>query len=337
MVRFCAGALMVAALLFYPETALNAAREAMGVWYATVAPAMFPFMALMPMLTCSASARAWERLLGGIMRKIFRMPGAAAPAMAAGMIAGSPAGVHAAVRCKGLSRETRARIIYCTCGLSPAFLVTGIGAAMLNSTGAGRTLLAAQIAAQITMLLVTRDWPAGAPESMEDSNADAEPVRTAVYNILTVCGYMMLFSAAAAVFARAVRSEIAGAAALCLMDVPSAARKIAGIPMDERAKIMALAALTGSGGLCIAAQNLAAAKKSGVKAKKYLAARACHAVLNTGYAALLSGFDRNAQGKTPDPMEFSALILAFLLIPALIYLKKDLFLNKRIFEGTPGK
>lgn len=335
--KTAAGILLAAALLIYPETALNAAREAMNAWYATVAPAMFPFMALMPMLTCAASARAWERMLGGLMQKVFRLPGAAAPALAVCMIAGSPAGAHAAVKCKGLSREQRARIIYCTCGLSPAFLITGIGAAMLNSPEAGRTLLAAQLAAQLTMLLITRGCRSGQPDSMEDAPEDAEPVRAAVANILAVCGYMVVFNTAAAVFAAAARSDIAGKTVLCLMDVPSAARFLAGITMNERGKIIAIAALAGFGGLCIAAQNLSAAKKAGVQAKKYVAARGCHALLNAGYAALMTTEGFTIKGKTHRPLEFSALILTFLLIPALISLKKDLFLNKRIFEKSSGK
>ena len=42
-----------------PEVALNAAREAMASWASSVAPALFPFMALMPLLTCDDAARAY--------------------------------------------------------------------------------------------------------------------------------------------------------------------------------------------------------------------------------------------------------------------------------------
>ena len=91
-------ALAVAALLVFPETVLTAAQQAMYSWYSSVAPALFPFMALLPLLTCRESARIYERLLGRLTRAVFRLPGAAAPAVVVGMTAGSPAGAIAALR-----------------------------------------------------------------------------------------------------------------------------------------------------------------------------------------------------------------------------------------------
>ena len=97
--RWITGLLIFALLLCRPEAAANGAREAMAQWYYAVAPSLFPFMALMPLLTCPEAARAYERLLGRAMRALFRLPGAAAPAMIAGMAAGSPAGAeHARAR-----------------------------------------------------------------------------------------------------------------------------------------------------------------------------------------------------------------------------------------------
>lgn len=325
------------ALLIYPETALNAAREAMCAWYMTVAPALFPFMALMPMLTCEAGAQMWERLMGRAMRPVFNLPGAAAPAVVVGMIAGSPAGAHAIAKCHGLGRSQRARLLYCVGGLSPAFLITGVGAAMLGSPVDGHILLRAQIAAQITMLLLTRgvrDEPSMPTESIR---ADAEPIRAAVAGVLSVCGYMMLFNIAAALIAKIARSQTAGLAALCLLDVPSAARAVANLSICREGKLLAIAALIGFGGLCIAVQNLAAAKKIGVRPGKYLVARACHAALNTGFTAVQMQLKPPKWQNQLPTMEFSALIAVFLLVPALISLKKDLFLNKRNSAKPTGK
>jgi len=326
-----------AALLIFPETALNAAREAMYVWYASVAPALFPFMALMPMLTCEAGAKAWERLLGGFMRPIFNLPGAAAPAVVAGMIAGSPAGARAAADCHGIGRGQRERIVCCVGGFSPAFLITGVGAAMLGSPTDGRVLLRAQLAAQIAMLLITRRTEDGPVIQPEPTTAEAEPVRAAVAGVLSVCGYMMLFNIAAKVIAALTHSQTAGLTALCLLDVPSAVRAVAGLSINREGKLLAIAALTGFGGLCIAAQNLSAAKKIGVRPGKYLTARACHAVLNAGFTAVQLFLKRPERQIFLPPMEISTLAAVFILAPVLISLKKDLFLNKRKSEKTTGK
>ena len=85
--KFPLAMLAVAALLLWPETALNAGREAMRTWAASVAPALFPFLLLMPALTGAEAARAYEALLGRWMRPLLGLPGAAAPAGAVGLLA----------------------------------------------------------------------------------------------------------------------------------------------------------------------------------------------------------------------------------------------------------
>ena len=330
-----AGPALVCILLLYPETALNAALSAMRAWYSSVAPALFPFMALMPLLTCAESVRVWEYILGRVMRPLLNLPGSAAPAIVIAMTAGSPAGAHAAVR-MGISRGQLERLLWCTCGLSPAFLVAGIGASMLSSPADGRILLRAQLFSQLTMLLLTRNIPDGTPIPQQKSMTAPEPVRTAVMNILTVCGYMTVFSVAAAVISRILQSETAGLAALCLLDAPSGARALSNLPINRGKKLLLLAALTGWGGACIAVQNLAACRNTGVSTVKYLLARVAHAALTT--CATAFQLHRNAPNPSISlkPMEISALIAAFFAMLTLFFWKKDPYLNKRKPEKLGG-
>ena len=87
-------------LLIYPETALNAVQGAARAWAESVAPAMFPYLLLLPLLTCRESMRAYERLFGRPLGALFHLPGSAAPAIVIGMLAGSPAGAIAAPHAK---------------------------------------------------------------------------------------------------------------------------------------------------------------------------------------------------------------------------------------------
>lgn len=327
-------------LLAFPETALNAALSAVNTWYYSVAPALFPFMALMPLLTCPDSVRAWERLFGRFMRPLLKLPGAAAPAIVISMTAGSPAGAHAAARIcasSGMSVGQLERILWCTCGFSPAFLITGIGVSMLGSAAYGHMLLRAQLFSQCMMLLITRNTPPGKTLPPAEHGEAPEPVRAAINNILTVCGYMALFAAAAAVIARILKSETAGIAALCLLDVPSAARALAEHSIHNEGKLLLLAALTGVGGLCIAAQNMAACKNMGIRTGKYISARLSHALLSTAAVACQLRLKPQTGSFSHQPLEISALVAAFLMISLLIFWKKDLFLNKRNSEKTSGK
>ena len=86
---------LVFLLLTWPAEALSAAQGAMRTWAGSVGPSLFPFLALLPALTCPAARRAYARALGWLMRPLFRLPGSAAPALLIGLLAGSPAGALA--------------------------------------------------------------------------------------------------------------------------------------------------------------------------------------------------------------------------------------------------
>lgn len=323
--------LLAAALLCWPETGLNAAREAMAAWAQSVAPALFPFMALTPLLTGPDAARAYERMFGRLMRPLLKLPGAAAPAMAIAMTAGSPAGAIAASRLAaqaGLTRSQLERIVCCTCGLSPAFLMTGIGASMLGNPGCGAILLRSQIAAQLAMLIATRrmngdERPAGTPPP----TAAAEPVRMAVSGTLNVCGYMMLFSVIGAMLTLPVPGEGPRAALLCLLDLPSGAQALCRIGLPEATRMALLAAASGLGGLCIAAQNLSVCMRAGVRPGRYAAARLIQAALMALMTMAQLKFKPHME-KTAAILPVSALIACAMAVPVLIFCEKNLFLNK---------
>lgn len=320
-----------AGLLLWPETVLNAAREAMRTWYESVAPALFPFMALMPMLTGPEASAAYERALGWLMRPLFGLPGAAAPAVVIGMTAGSPAGAIAAVRtaeAAGLDRDALERLVGCACGLSPAFLISGVGASMLGSAADGCLLLRSQIAVQLLMLLLTRKKCSDALAGKAVVADGDDAVKSAVLGVLKVCGYMVLFQIAAAMFARLLRSEQAGLTALCLLDLPSGARALSQLNMNREVRLILLSALIGLGGLCIFAQNLSACRKGGVRPLSMLFARLTAAALMAGATAVQLLFPQEDGSEMASPMVCSALVAGLLAIPTWIFLVHKLFINK---------
>jgi len=293
-------------------------------------------MVLAPLLTCESAVRIYQRLFGWIMRPLFRLPGAFAPAVVIAMTAGSPAGALAAVRC-GLGREDAERMLGCVCGLSPAFLISGIGAGMLGNPIYGRKLLQIQLAAQLVMLALTRFHRAGAQRraSLPPENPDC--IRPAVGNILAVGGYMIFFSVIAALIARILSSDTAGTAVLCLLDVPSGARAASALTINMEEKMTILAAMTGLGGVCIAVQNLSAAKETGARAWVVALMRGTNAVLCALFAKTGVFEGKFTIFNFTPKTAFSTLIAAFLLIPACFSLRNTSFLNKRIFAKTCRK
>ena len=52
---------LVLLLLLWPTEALSAAQGAMRTWAGSVGPSLFPFLALLPMLTAPRGWRCWKK------------------------------------------------------------------------------------------------------------------------------------------------------------------------------------------------------------------------------------------------------------------------------------
>ena len=331
--KWLGGLALTALLLAEPGAAARGVAEAMACWYASVAPALFPFLALMPLLTCGEAARAYERLLGRITRRLFDLPGAAAPAMVAGIVAGAPAGaiaVHGVAARAGMDRGRLARTAVAFTGFSPAFLVGGVGAGMLGSAALGWRLLKAQLLTQATLaLLLRRAWrdrTQAAPDASEAG--EVQPVRGAVLAILGVCGYMTLFGALNGA-AGALVGRGPADALLCLLDVPSGAARVAGLALPDGIRLPLLAGMCGFGGACVIAQCLGALRGCGVGAAEYVGLRAAAGAICAGYMALLTrlsagGATRLALSVRENPFAAAGLAASLLALPALARMKKSI-------------
>lgn len=330
------GALLVlASILCFPEPAVAGAQRAMRLWVSSVAPALFPFLALMPVLTGAEACAAYNRLFSGIMRRIFALPGAAAPAVAIGMIAGSPSGALAVGRIAAQSRMQRseaARIALALGGVSPAYLVLGVGYGLYGSAALGVRLALVQAGVQLLMLLIMRDACAdmegGISPSVEESPRGF--VSAAVESVLAVCGYMVVFSSAAAVLVH-LMGRIPGCMVLLAADLPSGLASLA--EMEIPGKMLMQGAAIGFGGLCISFQNLDALQPLGIRKGRWFTARCLSAVLFAcGCALFMQPYHAKAVislGQPGKVYAFSLLAASIAAIPGLIFLSKKFFLNKR--------
>ena len=334
--KFWGSLLAACAILLKPGAAVAGAQSAMAQWVSGVAPALFPFLVLMPALTSPEACAAYEAMFGRILPPLLGLPGSAAPAVVIGMVSGSPGGALALSRIAaqtGMRAQQSHRIALAVCGLSPAYLIMGVGLGVLGSLQAGVRLVLIQAAVQLSLLILLRPFcryiEGNVPEPVSPQGAGA--IRSAVETILAVGGCMVFFSALARVAVQFI-GERAGGLLLAAADLPS------GLPvLAQRGNPLLTGMAAGFAGLCIAAQNLDALQSIGLRPGVYLAVRGV-AALMTG---VLSAFLLPAGGESPvtrfctgETYAFSLLMASFLLIPALIFLTKKLFLNKRKWKNT---
>ena len=153
--------------------------------------------------------------------------------------------------------------------------------------------------------------------------------RTNVERVLVICGYMVLFSSVGSVIA-SFAGPVSGLAALLLADLPSGLAELAAWSFPGKMLIQGVA--IGFAGLCIAAQNLDVLRTIGVRPGEYLAARGVAA----GLFGCISGLVLRAQEinltsafeKSGSVYAISLAIACIFSVPGLIFLTKNLFLNK---------
>lgn len=328
-------AALLLGILIRPNAAVAGAQCAMRVWCTSVAPALFPFLALMPVLTGPEACAAYNSLLSGPMRRLFHLPGAAATAALIGMIAGSPGGAIAVCRIArsgGLRASEARRIALAVIGVSPAYLMLGVGFGLYGSMSLGLALAAIQLCIQLALLWLLRGVLPERKEELPalvDAPIRSDGMRGAVESVLVICGYMVLFGTIGSVVASFIGANV-GLAVLLTADLPSGLAELAARSFPGKMLIQGVA--IGFGGLCIAAQNLDALRGIGVRATEYLAVRGVAA----GLFGCVSGVILRAReanfastfGKPGLTYAFSLAIAGIFAVPGLIFLSKELFLNK---------
>ncbi|MBQ4088558.1 MAG: hypothetical protein IJC56_01575 [Clostridia bacterium] len=312
--KLAAALIFAAGLMIYPAECAAAVREAMANWAESVAPALFPFAAVMPFLTCAEARRAYDRLFGYVVRKLFRLPGTAASAIVVGLACGSPGGAMAVARVargEGLTKGQATRLAGIACGVSPVFALSVMGVAIYGSAAAGWRLVIAQLVSQLAVGVIFRNlYNNDEPVARHAGGEEKGAIMGAVLAVLRVCGYMAAFSVAITLAEKLIGPYIWGIAAF--IDLPTGAVKCTN-------DTVAAGAL-GFAGLCIAFQNMAVLEDM-VKPLVYMIQKAVGAVICAGvYAAMnMRGYEGvlRAFVRHGRIYEVNLLILSAILIPCL--------------------
>ncbi|MGI6238908.1 MAG: hypothetical protein ACOYI5_04690 [Christensenellales bacterium] len=281
--RFFLALAFAAGLLIFPAEALEASRTAIALWALSVAPALFPFLAVLPFLTGAEARGVYARAFGWLTRFAFALPGSAASALVVGLVSGSPAGAMAVARVARSERLTTgqaSRMAGIACGLGPIYVVSGMGVALAGSAQIGWRLALSQLAALLCTGVLFR-WAWRASDQVPSVDSDAAQadfgVSRAVLSILKVGGYMTVFAAGIAIAAALFGAWFSHASLAIDLPTGAAHAQASGI---HRAWV---AAALGFGGMCIAAQNMSALRAVGVTWGKYLVQKLATAVFCAGF------------------------------------------------------
>lgn len=257
-----------AALLLFSDAAMNACRTAAEVFASSVMPSLFPMMVLSRLLPLPHGRGAL------VQTALF------------GWLSGSPAAAQR-VCASGAKGKTLEKLLCLTGVMNPLFL-TGTMSTWLSSRETGwKMLIAHWLGAAVTALMWRGEsHQAAQAQSVHTPQPFAACISHSASAMLSVCGAMMLFSAAAGVLQQVLPLPRTVFAVLhALLEIGSGAKAVvSAFPHPPGALLCALCSF---GGLSLWLQNLLFVGES-IRPVKLLGMRALHGAVSYGLFSLIS-------------------------------------------------
>ncbi|AIQ46997.1 hypothetical protein R70723_14760 [Paenibacillus sp. FSL R7-0273] len=321
-----AAILLAAAIIAAPESSFAASLQGLKLWWTLVFPALLPFLILSEMLTASGFVHGFGVLLGPLMTRVFRLPGAAGWTLALGMAAGFPAGaggVQQLHKQGGIPDKDAGRLASLAHFASPVTVIIVVGAAFLHSPAAGYILLAIHwlsgLAAGLTSALFSARGgkpdgavkplpvtPASLPARVRRAVTAAreqdgrsfgrllgESVSNAVQSLMVIGGYMIMFSVVISIISARL-PQLPPVLTAGILEVHLGANAVASEVTEPFAfdaagitSLALLSALLGWSGICGQLQALTALKQARARFLPYAAGRLLHGLYAFGLTFIM--------------------------------------------------
>ncbi|MEW6573282.1 MAG: nucleoside recognition domain-containing protein, partial [Bacillota bacterium] len=204
-------------MITYPAAIYRGATNGLGIWWQIIFPSLLPFFITTELLLALGVIQFFGALLEPLTQKIFRLPGAAAFAIAVGYTSGYPMGAVVAARLKSqklLSAPESARLAAFTNNASPLFILVAVAVGMHKNPGLGPFLAGihylSNILTGITLGLFARSRFVAAPNPWRQAvdafarthrndlrnigQLAADSIRHAVNSLFIIAGFICIFS-----------------------------------------------------------------------------------------------------------------------------------------------
>lgn len=281
------GAVMIA----FPGCCMEKAEAAVELCMSVIIPSLFPFFVCSSILISLGAARMLSRRLSPIMRPVFDLPGGGALALVLGAVSGYPVGAKCAAdlyRTGECTKDEAERLTAFCNNSGPLFLMGAVGVGILKNHSLGVLIYAVHILSALiagVLLGRSRKKPSArcalsAGEKSLDSIKNtasivADAVESAVFSILKVCGFVIVFAVLGTVF-----EGVPGFSALqSLLEITGGIRSLAAenIPFDIKVSLVSFFAAFS--GLSVLLQVAGILSPLGLSVKTYFFGKCMQAVI----------------------------------------------------------
>ncbi|MBO5928998.1 MAG: hypothetical protein J6Q42_03145 [Clostridia bacterium] len=274
-----------ATVLTFPAAVAGGISRGLSICSSVIIPSLFPFLVLSGVIVRSGIATAIGNRLDRLTRRVFGLPGCCAGGILIGFFGGYPAGAVAIgelVRSGQLSKtDAKHMLRFCVNG-GPGFVISAVGATIMNSTAFGWMLFAAHLVSSLIIGIIgapcrkTSNRSRRSMPSVSFTVSLVESVTAACQTLLSLCGFVVLFAAILTVADACGIPSHLSLLLSCLLEVNCGC--LAAAEITQAAPFL-LGCTIGFGGLCVHCQLAAALHGTGVMSPSFFLSRIAHALL----------------------------------------------------------
>lgn len=307
--------LFTAVLIFFPSAVSKGVSKGLGYTAELLIPSLFPFMVLSSFMIRSNASYYIGKIFSPITKFLFRLPYSASSGIILSLTGGFPIGAKSVKLLyeSGQIDKNQANrmMMFCVCSGS-AFLITAVGAIMLNNVEAGVILYISQLISSIILGVVSArifsERETG--KNPEDTNKSENP-KSIVNEFIKSCSdgalaiteltaLVVVFSLFISVAEQIGISEIfswilcqigiertiSEQIFLIILEVTTACKSIA----QDGCPLWLIAFGAGFGGICVHFQIFSILKDVGINKFEFELFRLANAVISAGITYLICCF-----------------------------------------------
>ncbi len=312
--RLCFGFLGLFCLLLFlrnPDVAIAYMNRGLQICVKTVIPSLFPFMVISEVILSSGIGTILIRPISPLLKKLFRISETGACAVLLGLLCGFPIGAKCTVLALDEGRIDRAeaeRVLAFSNSPSSAFLISAVGISLWESKEIGQALLFTVLTAQfLTGILLARlpqkekrgshVTATPVPNTIPlraDISCFTDAVKSAALGMLTVCAYVIFFSAFSGTVGILLEilhlPSFCQASVFCLLELSGGMSAACALPNAKHALLLS-AFCVGWSGLSVHCQILSVLDGRRLRVRPYFLSKLFQGGMCAGiFALLLAGF-----------------------------------------------
>lgn len=248
-------------IIIYSEGCSKGALKGIEMCLKVLVPSLFPFMAVSSFIVKSGLAFQLGKPFSKLTKLIFGLSGSFAPIILLSIIGGYPVGakgISALVDIGAVSKsEAKKALMFCVCG-GPGFIVSFVGTSIYQNKTVGLIILASQVISVLILGVLINIFSKNdysdkelSYKSVPFSNALVDATLDTTKGIVSICAFVVLFSAFAGIIESIFNNEIKSYI-FCLLEVCNAVSTLSQLEL--------VAFAIGFGGLCVHFQIFSAVK-----------------------------------------------------------------------------